>query len=82
MLHLRAHLKFHFREHLKIHKNMKKNMHCTLQLMILLTVQSRGVPEGTLDGSPKDALRMMGACEVALSSALEVALELHLYFTC
>ena len=66
---------FHFREHLKMHKTVKKKMHFALQLMIHLTVQSRGVPEGTFDGAPKDALRMMSACEVALKSACEVALK-------
>ena len=43
--------------------------------MIHLTVQLRG----TFDGAPKVALRIMGACEVALKDALEVALELHLW---
>ena len=54
-------------------------MHFALQLMIHLTLQSRGVPEDTFDGAPKDALRMMSACEVALMCALEVALELQLW---
>ena len=45
-------------------------MHFTLHLKIHLTVQSRGTREGTFDGAPKNALRMMGACEVALKGAL------------
>ena len=55
-----------------MHKNAKKKMHFTHQLMIHLTVQSRGVLEGIFDGAPKDALRDLhkdaqnGACEVAL----------------
>ena len=51
MLDLRAHLQFHFTKHLKMHKNVKKKMHFTLQLMFHLTVQSRGTPEGILDGT-------------------------------
>ena len=54
-------------------------MHFTLYLMIHLTVQSRDAPEGTFDGAPKGALRMMGTCEIAPKGALEVALELHLW---
>ena len=79
MLHLREHVRFHFKKHLKIHKNMKKKMHFTLQLVIHLTVQSRGALEGIFNGSPKDAPRMSGACEVALKGATEVALEFHLW---
>ena len=58
-------------------------MHFTLQLMIYLTVQLRGAPEGTFEGTPKVALTNLykdtqkGACEVALKDELEVALELH-----
>ena len=33
-----------------------KKIHFTLQLIIHLIVQSRGAPEGTFDGAPKDAL--------------------------
>ena len=68
-----------------MHKNVKKKMHFTLQLMILLTVQSRGVPEGIIDGAPKDALSDLhkdaqeGTFEVALKGILEVTLELHLF---
>ena len=53
--------------------------------MIHLTVQSRGAPEGRIDGAPKDALRYLhedaqeGSCEVALKGARKVALELHLW---
>ena len=39
-----------------MHKNVKKKIHFTLQLMIHLNVQSRSAPEGTFDGTPKDAL--------------------------
>ena len=66
------HLRFHFEEHLKIHKNVKNKVHFTLQLMIHLIVQSRGAPEGTLDGEHKDAFNDLhkdpqgGAFEVAL----------------
>ena len=62
--HLRAHLRFSFREHLKMNKNVKKKIHFTLQLM-----------EGTFDGAPKDALGMMGACEVALGRVFFVSLS-------
>ena len=75
MLHVGAHPRFDFSEHLKMHKNAKKKSHFTLKLMIHLIVQSRD----TFDGALKDALRMMGACEVALKSALQVALELQLW---
>ena len=60
-------------------------MHFMLRLMTLLTVQSRGAPEGTLECAPNDALRNLhkdaqeGAFEVALKGALEVALGLHLW---
>ena len=39
-----------------MHKNVKKKMHFTLHLMIHVTVQSRGAPDGTFDGAPKDTL--------------------------
>ena len=60
-------------------------MHFILQLMIHLTVQSRGAPEGTLKGAPKDTRSNLHkdaqerAFEVALKGALEVALGLHLW---
>ena len=82
MLHLRANLRFHFRKHLKMRKNVKKKMHFTLQLVIHLTVQTRVAPEDTFDGALKDALRMMGAYEVALKGAHQVAFELHLWLQC
>ena len=50
-----------------------------LQLMIHLTVQSRGATECTFDGATKNVLRDLhkdaqkGACEVALKCAFEVA---------
>ena len=71
-MHLRAHLRFHSREQLKMHKNAKKKMHVIHNLIIHLTVQSRGALEGKSDGAPEDALRDLhkvgqkGACEVAL----------------
>ena len=51
-------------------------------------MQSKGAPEGTFDGAPKDTLNNLhkkvhvqdtqeGACEVALKGEHEVALELH-----
>ena len=52
--------------------------------MIHLTVQSRGAPESTADGAPKDALSDLHkdaqkcACEDTLKGTLEVALEFHL----
>ena len=61
-----------------MHKYVKKKMDFTLHLMIHLTVQSRGAPEAIFYRTPKDALRLMGACEVSLKGILEVALELHL----
>ena len=48
--------------------------------MIQLTVQSRGAAEGKFDGAHQDVLSNLhkdpqdGACEVALSGALGVAL--------
>ena len=39
-----------------MYKNVKEKMHFVLHLMIHLTMQSRGVPEGTLEGAPNDAL--------------------------
>ena len=57
-----------------------KKMHFTLQLVIHLTVQSRGAPEGTYYGEPKDALSDIhnnvqeGAFEVLLKGTHEDAL--------
>ena len=62
-----------------MYKNVKKKMHFTLQLMIHLPVPSRGAPEGTFDCVLKDALRLIGACEIALKGALEVPFVLHLW---
>ena len=74
MLHLRAHPRFHFREHLKMHKYVKKKMHfIRLQLMIHLILQSRGTPDGTLDGAPKNTL--IDLHKDAQESAFEVALK-------
>ena len=79
MLHLNVCLMFYIREHLKMYKNVKEKMHFSLPLMIHLTVQSRGAPEGTLEGAPNDALNNLhkdaqeGAFEVTLKGALEVA---------
>ena len=56
MLHVRAHLRFHFLESLKMHNEVKKKIHFILQLMIHLTVHSRGSPDVTFDGAPKDVL--------------------------
>ena len=53
--------------------------------MIYLTVQSKGAPEGTLEGAPNDTLGNLhkdaqeGAFEVALKGALEIALGLYLW---
>ena len=44
-------------------------------------MQSRGAPEGTFDGAPKDTLSDLhkgaqeGVCEVALKGALEASLQ-------
>ena len=49
--------------------------------MIHLTVQSRGAPDGTFDGAPKDALSDLdkdveeGVCEITLKGALELLLS-------
>ena len=51
-----AHLRFHFREHFKMHKNVREKNAFYNELMIHLTIQSRGAPEGTFDGASKDAL--------------------------
>ena len=54
-------------------------MHFTLQLMIHLTMQSRGAPDGTFNGRFNNALSDLhidvqdGTCDVALNSAFEVA---------
>ena len=54
-------------------------------LMIHLTVRSRGAPEAKFDDAPKDTLSDLhkdaqdGACEVALKSPLDIALELPLW---
>ena len=58
-------------------KNVKKKMHFTLQVMIHLTVQSRGALKYALSGLYECAQE--GACEFALKGALEVALKLHLW---
>ena len=81
MLQLNVRLMFYFRKHLKMYKNVKEKMNFNLHLMIPLTVQSRGAPEGTLEGAPDDSLTNLhkdaqeGVFEVALKGALE-ALQL------
>ena len=48
-------------------------------------MRSRGAPQGTLDGVPKDTFSDLhkdaqeGVCDVAVKGALEAALELHLW---
>ena len=80
MLHLNVHLMYYFREHLKMYKNVKEKINFILHLMTHLKVQSRGAPEGTLEGAPNDTLTNLhkdeqeGAFEVALKGELEVAL--------
>ena len=77
MLHLNVCLMFYFREHLKMYKNVKEKMYFILHLMIQLTVQTRGAPEGTLESAPNDALSNLhkdaqeSAFEVTLKGALE-----------
>ena len=49
-------------------QNVKNEMYFTLQLVIHFTVESRGAPESTFDGAPKDAISNLhkdaqeGAC--------------------
>ena len=65
-----------------MHKNVKKKM----QLMTHLTFQSRGGPEGTFDGAPKEAHSDLhkdaqkGACEITLKGAFEIGVVLCLWF--
>ena len=77
MLHLNVRLMFYFREHLKMYRNVKEKIHFILYLMIHLTTQSRGAPEGTLKGAPNDALSNLH--KDAQEGAFEVALGLHLW---
>ena len=67
-----------------MYKNVGEKMHFMLHLMIHLTVQSRGAPEGTIEVAPNDAISNLhkdaqeSVFEVALKGALEVTLGLHL----
>ena len=67
---------------LKSAQYCKENDAFCTELIIHLTMQSRGEPEGTFDGAPKDTLSDLrkdaqeGVCEVALKGAHEVALVL------
>ena len=57
-----------------MHKYVKKKIHfIRLQLMIHLILQSRGTPDGTLDGTPKNTL--IDLHKDAQESAFEVALK-------
>ena len=76
MLHLNVHLMYYFREHLKRYKNVKEKMNFILHLMIHLTVQSMGAPEGTREGATNDALSNLH--KDAQEHAFEVALGLYL----
>ena len=60
MLHLRAHLRFRCREYSKMQKNKTKKMHFQLQLMIHLTVESRGAPKDVLNDLHKDPHESIG----------------------
>ena len=60
-----------------MYKNMKEKMHFILHLMIHSTVQSRGAPEGTLEGAPNDAFISLD--KDAQEGAFEVALGLYLW---
>ena len=68
---------------LKNAKYCKEHHAFQAEFIIHSTLPSRGGPEGTFDGAPKDTLRDLykdtqeGVCEVALKGALKVALELH-----
>ena len=71
-------------EALKNAQKLKKKMHFTLQLMFHLTVQSRGTPEGILDGTLQDTLSNVhkDAQERAFQVALMGELEISLSCTC
>ena len=64
-----------------MYKNVKKKMHFTLQLMIHLKVQLRGLPDGAPKGALSDRHKdaQYGVCEISLKEALELALVLHLW---
>ena len=59
-----------------MYKNVKEKMHFILNLMIYLTVQSRGAPNDALSNPHKDSRE--DAFEVALKGALEVTLGMYL----
>ena len=69
-----------------MYKNVEKKMHFIKRLMIHLTVESRGAPEGTLESAPNGALKNLhkdaqeGAFEVEFKGTLRVTLGLHLWF--
>ena len=71
---------------LKNAKYCKENHAFNAELLTHSTMQSRGAPEGTFDGSSnQDTFSNLqkdtqeGVCEIALKAALEAALELHLW---
>ena len=60
-----------------MHKYVKKKTHFMLQFVTHLTVQSRGAPKDTLNGSSKDALGNL--YKDTEEGGFEVALEFHLW---
>ena len=66
-------------------KFCKENHAFYAELITHSTMWSRGAPQGTLDGVPKDTFSDLhkdaqeGVCDVAVKGALEAALELHLW---
>ena len=70
---------------LKNAKYCKENHAFYAELITHSTMQSRGAPDGTFDGAPKDTFTDLhknaqeGVCEVPLKDALEAAVELHLW---
>ena len=68
-----------------MYKNVKEKMFFILHLMIHLTVQSRGAPEGTLESASNDALSSLhkdaqeGAFEVALNPIQDGGQKGHPY---
>ena len=67
----------------EFYNESKENDEFYAELVIHLTMQSRGAPEGKFNGVPKETLSDIhkdareGACQVALKGALEVSLRLR-----
>ena len=65
-----------------MYKNMKKKMHFRHQLMIHLTVQSRGALEGTSDGAPNDALRDLHKDAQRMRVRFHCRLDFRVHLSC